>query len=232
MRVAAVIPAYNVQDTVKKVVEGVKDLVDEVIVVNDASSDKTAHILASLGVTVIRHKKNMGLGGALRDGFKEALRRGCDIVITLDSDGQHDPSDLKRLLERLKTNQVDVIIGSRLVNHSDRSNFPRHRLYGNRILTWLTNLVIGRKVTTDSQSGYRVLKKEVLEQANLTGKRMEIASEIVYEAAARGFKIDEVAIKPTYDKEKSNVNLIADTFRILLLLARKRLVRRKTYGRT
>lgn len=222
MRVAAVIPAYNVQDTVRRVVEDIKPLVDEVIVINDASSDKTADILADLGVTVIRHKNNMGLGRALRDGFKEALKHGYDIVVTLDSDGQHDPSDLKQLLERLKTNQVDVIIGSRLINHGDWSDFPRHRLYGNRILTWLTNLAVGRKVTTDSQSGYRVLKREVLERVKLGGKRMEIASEIIFEAATRGFKIDEVAIKPTYDKEKSNVHLIRDTFRILKLLIQKR----------
>lgn len=226
MKIAAVIPAYNVQDTVKKVVEGMRDLVDEVIVVNDASRDETYEILKSLNVTVLNHRKNTGLGGALRDGFKEALKRGFDVIVTLDSDGQHDPSDLKSLLQRLKSNQVDVIIGSRLINNADWSGFPPHRLYGNQILTWLTNLAIGHKATTDSQSGYRVLRRRVLENTRLTGKRMEIASEIIFEAATQGFKIDEVAIRPTYDKEKSNVRLVIDTLRILALLVTKRLRRK------
>lgn len=223
MKIAAVIPAYNVEDTVKRVVEGIRDLVDEVIVVNDASHDHTYGILKKLNVTVLNHRQNTGLGGALRDGFEEALRRNFDIVITLDSDGQHDPHDVARLLKRLHDNKVDLIIGSRLLEKNGWRNFPKHRLHGNRILTYLTNLIIGRKATTDSQSGYRVLKREVLEKVELTGQRMEIASEIVYEAATKGFRIDEVPIKPTYETEKSNVQLIRDTLRILWMLVRKRL---------
>lgn len=228
MKVIAVIPAYNVQDTVSRVIDGIRSLVDDIIVVNDASIDKTSDILGTLDVMVVHHHTNLGLGGALRDGFKEALQRGADIVVTLDSDGQHDPSDIQSLLERLQANKVDVIIGSRLLDRRDWSNFPRHRLYGNRLLTWLTNLAIGHKVTTDSQSGYRVLKREVLEHIDLKGWRMEIASEIVYEAAEKGFKLDDVPIRPTYDREISHVNIVWDSLRIIRMLLKKKLGRFKS----
>lgn len=227
MKITAVIPAYNVQGTVKKVVDGIKNLVDEVIVINDASGDETYDILKELGVVVVNHRRNTGLGGALRDGFKEALKRGADVVVTLDSDGQHDPNDVERLLNRLEANKVDVIIGSRLLERARWNRFPRHRLYGNRILTFITNRAVGRQVTTDSQSGYRVLKRAVLERTDLKGMRMEIASEIIFEAARGGFAFDEVPIEPTYDREHSNVRLIKDTFRILNLLTRKRLTTKR-----
>lgn len=222
MRTAVIIPAYNVENNAVNVIRMAKKFADEVIVVNDGSRDKTANILKKLGVRVLTHEVNKGLGCALRTGFEQAVKGGFDIVITLDSDGQHDPCDIKKLVERLCENQVDVIIGSRLLNRGEWRNFPKHRLYGNLILTFLTNLALGSKVTTDSQSGYRALKKKVLDRVNLEGERMEIASEIILEVAKNNFKIDEVPIKATYDKEISNVRALRDVARIIFMLLKKR----------
>jgi len=223
MKTVAVIPAYNVEKTIAGVIRNTKKFVDDVIVINDGSTDNTGLLAEKLGVILLNHPTNQGLGYALRTGFKEALIRGYDIVVTLDSDGQHDPEDIERLIRRLQENRVDLIIGSRMINRVEWSNFPRHRLLGNLILTFVTNLAVGRKVTTDSQSGYRVIKREVLEEMDLIGKTMEIASEIIFEAGKNGFKIDEVPIKATYDKEVSNVNALRDISRIIFLLARKSL---------
>lgn len=223
MKTVAVIPAYNVEDTVEEVVKTAKKFVDDVIVVNDGSRDKTAEILAELGVRILTHKTNKGLGCALRTGFEDVVQNGFDVVVTLDSDGQHDPCDIKKLVKRLHENKADAIIGSRLLNKDERKNFPRHRLLGNLILTYLTNLASGSKVTTDSQSGCRVIKRRVLEQINLEGERMEIASEIIFEVARNNFTLDEIPIKVTYDKEISNVRAFGDIYRILKILLKKRL---------
>jgi glycosyltransferase involved in cell wall biosynthesis len=221
MKTVAVIPAYNAENTIGQIIENTKKYVDEVTIVNDGSKDDTPKIAKEHGATVYNHRKNMGLGFALRTGFREALKKNFDIVITLDADGQHDPEDIEKLINRLHENNVDVIIGSRLMDKSQWSNFPKHRLIGNILLTNLTNFAAKKKITTDSQSGYRILKKEVLEKIHLTGKTMEIASEIIYETAKNNFKIDEVPIKATYDKETSNIKMFRDISRIIKLLIKK-----------
>lgn len=221
MKTVAVIPAYNAENTIGQIIENTKKYVDEVTIVNDGSRDNTPKIAKEHGATVYNHRKNMGLGFALRTGFREALKKNFDIVITLDADGQHDPEDIEKLINRLHENNVDVIIGSRLIDKSQWSNFPKHRLIGNILLTSLTNFAVQKKITTDSQSGYRILKKEVLEKIHLTGKTMEIASEIIYETAKNNFKIDEVSIKATYDKEISNIKIFRDISRIIKLLIKK-----------
>lgn len=221
MKKIAIIPAYNVEKTVSEVIRNTRKFVNDVMVVNDGSTDHTGTLAEKLGVILLNHPTNLGLGCALRTGFKEALIKGYDIVVTLDSDGQHDPEDIERLIQRLQDNRVDVIIGSRLTNRAEWRNFPRHRLWGNLVLTFVTNLAVGRKVTTDSQSGYRVIKREALKKMNLAGKTMEIASEIIFEAGKNGFKIDEVPIKASYDKEVSNVKALRDISRIIFLLAKK-----------
>jgi len=232
VRVAAVIPAYNVENTIAKVVSQTKKFVDEVIAINDGSKDGTFKILRKLGVTVINHPKNKGLGCALRDGFKEALKKGFDIIVTLDSDGQHNPEDIERLVTRLKKNQADVVIGSRLLDQKEWSNFPKTRLYGNRLMTLFTNLICHKKVTTDSQGGYRAFKREALKKLELKAERMEISSEIIFEVAKNNLRLKEIPIKATYDREISNVKAFRDIYRILKVLTQKRLKLSKKRIRT
>lgn len=221
-RVAAVIPAYNVQNTVRKVVIQAKELVDDIFVVDDGSKDNTHQLLQNLDVRIINHKKNQGLGSALRSGFDIVMRENFDIVVTLDSDGQHDAFDIKRLVDKLIIDDVDAVIGSRLLEKSQWKYFPKHRLLGNIVLTFLTNLAAGRKVTTDSQSGFRAIRIESLKKLNLTTKKMAISSEIVFELVRNDLKISDVSTKATYDKEISNVKAVSDISGILWLLLKKR----------
>jgi len=217
-RVLAVIPSYNVEKTIGNVLEGIKNIVDGIIVVNDGSSDSTRKIAEDRKVKIVDHFKNMGLGFALRTGFKEAIDSDFDAVITIDGDGQHGIEDIANIVKIYKEKGIPVIIGSRLKNKEEWKNFPKARLLGNLIMTFLTNLACGRKVTTDSQSGLRLIEREVLKKMELKSKRMEISSEIILEIHRNKFPIFEVPIKAIYKEEKSNYRVILDSLRILFLI--------------
>lgn len=225
-------PAYNAAKMVGEVVKGLHGLVDYVIVVDDGSSDDTAKMAAEARAEVVSHVKNQGLGAALRTGFRAALSKDCDFIVTLDADGQHSPGDVRKILVRLENNECDMVIGSRLIDRRQWLRFPPLRLVGNLILTGLTNLAVGRKVTTDSQSGYRAFRKDVLEAVTLTADRMAISSEIIVEVARRGFKIAEVPIEATYENEVSYQRFFRDPVAISLLLIGKLLKRTRVLGMT
>jgi glycosyltransferase involved in cell wall biosynthesis len=176
---------------------------------------------------VIKHDQNRGLGEALRTGFAKALEEGYDFIVTLDADGQHSPGDVRKVLVPLENNECDMVIGTRLNDRSQWSKFPPARLIGNLLLTAMTNIVVGKKATTDSQSGYRAFRREVLEKINLESSRMAISSEIVVEVAQQGFKIAEVPIEATYEDEISYQRILIDPLSIACLLVRKFLYRWK-----
>ena len=208
--VTAVIPAYNAERSVGTVIAGLLPACGRIVVVDDGSRDGTGEAARAVGAEVIRHECNRGLGVALRTGFSAALDSPCDIVVTLDADGQHSPADVERVIERLVRNHCDVVIGSRLLDGSQFRRFPPLRLLGNIALTWMTNAAAGRHVTSDSQSGYRAFRREALERARFTSDRMAISSEIVLEAAACGLRVVDVPIAATYGDEISYQRLFAD----------------------
>lgn len=227
MKVAAVIPAYNAEKTVGQVIEGLRDFIDAILVVDDGSLDATAQVASKAGAKVIRHSVNQGLGMALQTGFKEALKGDYQAIVTLDADGQHSPGDVRKLLVALEQNGADVIIGSRLTDRSEWHKFPLLRLLGNLILTYLTNWAVGRKVTTDSQSGCRVFLRRVLEEIKLSSTHMAVSSEIIIETTRAGFKVAEVPIEVTYENEVSYQRFLRDPLAIMSLLLRKWLKRLK-----
>lgn len=217
-RIVAVIPCFNVEATLEKVIDGIKDIVDDIVVVNDGSTDNTKRVAEEKKVKVVEHEKNMGLGYALRTGFREAMKDNFDAVITIDGDGQHGIEDIRKVVEEYRSGNYSVIIGSRLKLKSEWKNFPKERLAGNLLMTFLTNLACGIKVTTDSQSGLRLIEREVLEKLELRSKRMEISSEIILEIRRNNFPIHEVPIKAIYREEKSNYKVVLDSLRILFLV--------------
>jgi len=223
MKIVAIVPAYNCQKSIKKVINDLNNhFVDTVIVVDDGSSDRTAELARKLGVEVITHRKNRGLGCALRTGFKEALRRKFDLILTFDGDGQHLASDIKKVKKCFENNTTaDMVIGTRLKDKSYWHRFPRHRLWGNLILTVLTNISCHKKFTTDSQSGYRAMKRDALRRLKLSTNRMEIASEIIIEARRKKLNMIEVPIIPTYSDEISSQRLVIDTLAIIVLILKR-----------
>jgi len=213
-----VIPAYNEERNLAKVIdslraEGWKNL----LVVDDGSTDRTAEVAKRRGTEVVVHARNMGLGAALRSGFKRALELGADAVVTFDADGQHDPRDVKKLVGELK--DADVVIGVR-----KSIGIPLHKRFGNFVLNVITFMLTG--IYTDSQSGSRALSRKALQKLVIRGNRYEVSSEIILRVSQAGLRWKEVLVTcyyPPHAKVKGTT--ILSGIRIFLKLLSLKLTR-------
>ncbi|MFC1788019.1 glycosyltransferase family 2 protein [Patescibacteria group bacterium] len=193
MKVIAIIPAYNEEKTLAEVICKTRSFVDELVVINDGSDDRTLEIAQSQGVKVVSHVINRGLGAALGTGFVAAQELGADLAITLDADGQHNPSEICRFVQAA-TDGAEVIIGSRMLNHS---GMPWHRVLANQLGNLITFALFGQWVT-DSQSGFRGFNRLALSKIQIKTNRMEVSSEIIAEAKRQKLLIKEVPITAIY----------------------------------
>ncbi len=191
MSVLIIIPAHNEEKTIGKVIQEAKKH-GKVLVIDDCSSDSTGLIAEDNGATVVRHKINRGLGGALRTGFDEATKQGADIIITMDADGQHNPEDIPRFISTINKG-YDFVLGSR-----DLSRYPLKKRVGNFFLNLATNFISGTTLK-DTESGFRAFKIEALKKLVLKAKRYEIAVEIVFEVGRNNLKYTNIMIdSPVY----------------------------------
>ena len=193
MNVIALIPAYNEETTIADVLERTRPFVSEMLVVNDGSRDRTAEIARAHGATVVSHLVNRGLGAAIGTGFAAAKKRGADVVITLDADGQHDPIEIPKFVAAIE-NGADFVIGSRMMH---RSGMPWYRQVAN-LLGNLSTLVLFGAWVTDSQSGFRAFRKDAMTKIDLKTNGMEVSSELIAEARSHQLKIVEVPIEAIY----------------------------------
>jgi glycosyltransferase involved in cell wall biosynthesis len=163
-RVVAVVPAYNEAGAIGRVVEEIRafDPAIDVVVVDDASSDHTADVAAGLGATVLRLPFNVGIGGAVQAGFRFALAEGYDVAVRLDGDGQHDASELGKLLAPLERGEADFVVGSRFVEDGGTYRPPLARRLGIRLFARLVS-VLGRQRVTDTTSGFLALDRVGIE---------------------------------------------------------------------
>ncbi len=197
MRTAAVIPGYNVEETVGKVVMETRKYVDEVFYVDDGSSDKSLENARKAGAKTVKLYFNHGKGFALRTGIYLALENKADVVVTLDSDGQHYPRYVPVFIETIKEG-LDVAIGSRYEGRF--YTFPRNVL-GNYGLNFITNFfsygpqgLLRHEWLGDTQSGYRAFSSEALKKMSLSARRYEIEGEMTYEIAINNLKVKEIPI--------------------------------------
>lgn len=197
-RITAVIPAYNEEKTIAWVVEGARRHVATVLVIDDGSGDGTTQQAMSAGAMVIRIPRNQGKGNALSIGLTTAAMNGGDIVVCLDADGQHDPNDIPRIVQPIIDQKADMVIGSRFLQTESKNLIPMHRRLGQNVLTYATNLGNTIKIT-DSQSGYRAFRKEVLRSFDYEESGMGIESEMVRNAGRMGLRIEEVPIIAKYE---------------------------------
>ena len=193
-KIIAVVPAYNEAKTIGLVIPDLKRYVQEIIVVNDGSFDETEKIAKFSGVIVLSHAINRGLGASLQTGFKKALEKNADYILTFDADGQHRSSDIPRLLESLEKEEADVAIGSRIFS---KKNTPLIRKIYNKIADYIGFVIFGLYVR-DTQSGLRLFRKDALMKLRPLGDRMEISSEIIGEIGRLKLKIVEVPIQEIY----------------------------------
>ena len=207
MKVWIVMPANNEERMMGRVLDSLKrEGWRNVVVVDDGSIDRTADIARSKGAVVVRHKRNMGLGAALRTGLATARKRGADCAVTFDADGQHDPKAVRRLVEALKG--ADLVIGVR-----KHVGIPMHKRFGNFFLNCVTYLFSG--MFTDSQSGSRAFNRRALEKIKIRSNRYEVSSEIIVQARKRGLKVGEAPVKCFYTKyTKARGTNIASGFKI------------------
>lgn len=213
IKTCCVIPAHNEEKAIGRVIEGAKEHLSDVLVVDDGSTDQTATIAAEKGAEVISHKTNMGKGVALRHGFEWALEQGFDAVITIDGDGQHDTAEIPSFLRAAAEGPEGIIIGARL---RDKSLIPLYRLLPNKFGVFCISLATGQRIE-DSQSGYRLYNSEVLKAAPVNSPRFEAEAAILIKAAQAGFKIRSIPVKAIYPEDySSHFRNIRDFTRISL----------------
>ena len=193
-RVAVVMPAFNAEKTLAPVVRGLRKSLAgaHIIGINDGSEDGTGALLRSVCDHTIEFTTNRGKGAALRDGFAAALEAGCDAVLTIDSDGQHDPAFAPSLVAAVERHHI--AIGTRDLTGEQ---MPKHRRVANFLSTTATRLVSGGAVR-DSQSGYRAIRREVIEEVKAAGDRYEYETDFIIRAAHAGFTITNVPISTIY----------------------------------
>jgi glycosyltransferase involved in cell wall biosynthesis len=213
----AVIPAYNEGSHLSEVIRRLKDLMvpQNIIVVDDGSTDDTLAVAKAAGVTVIEHGRNRGKGLALRSGFERAGKiRGVEAVLTLDADGQHDPSEILLFVERFERTGEDIIIGDRM---SDTGKMPFIRKMTNMTTSLVISLRAGRRIR-DSQSGFRMITTSILDRVELVTEHFETESEILIKAAGKGARFGSVPVSTIYSLEVSKINPWRDTARFIKLV--------------
>ncbi len=202
--VAVAIPAHNAERTLSGLISGLSNYVkrEDIFVVDDGSSDRTESVARELGVWLLKHSEKRGKGTALRDAVVKILELGYDLIVTMDSDLQHDPSELSAFIAASKN--CDVVVGDRM---ADSKRMPSHRLLSNtitsRMISWRTRITI-----PDSQCGYRLYKAQVLKVVDSHCRYYDYESDILIKAALSGFKIGSVPIKAIYNDSKSNIRVL------------------------
>jgi glycosyltransferase involved in cell wall biosynthesis len=212
------IPAYNARQTIGSVVREVKQVSPAIVtlVVDDGSVDITAMEAEQAGALVARHERNMGKGTALRTGFREFLKGDFEAVITLDADGQHSPYEIPKLIECWLGKKADIVIGTR---KRDLHKMPMLRILTNTVSSWLVSLSAGRYIE-DSQSGFRLISRRVIERVATRSKGYGAESEILIKAASRGYVIASAPISTIYKNEKSYIHPLKQPILFLGLIFR------------
>jgi glycosyltransferase involved in cell wall biosynthesis len=215
-RISIVVPAYNEEKRLPKVLKRVPDFVDEVIVVDDGSTDGTYSAALQMveedpRVVPIRLEENCGKGCAMREGIKHA--RG-DVIVFMDADGQHIPEEVGKLVEPIVQGEADVVIGARRLEVQGKR--PLHRRLSNMITTRLLRLKLGTYVY-DTQSGFRAYRRGFL--PGIESSRYEVESEMLIKAVKMGARIKEVPVSMVYGVETGHFK-VEDVFRFLYALIR------------
>ncbi len=222
LKAVVVIPAFEAQSTLRPLVEAVLAQGLAVIVVDDASQDATGAEAKDAGAKVVRRSINGGKGMALREGLFLAVQEGYPWILTMDADGQHLPVEIPRFLEAAAQGNADLILGNRM---EDPKGMPLDRRLTNGFMSWLLSRVSGQQIP-DTQCGFRLISRRVLEKVRLRTERFEIESELVVKAAWAGFRIQSIPVSSVYSNSFSFIRPLRDTIRFLRFLRSLRRDRR------
>ncbi len=215
LTVVAGMPMYNEEETIGTVVTQAMDYVDHVICVDDGSSDSSARIAEACGAIVHRHRVNRGYGGALKSLFAKARELDADCLVILDSDGQHDTSDIPKILEPIIQGEADFVIGSRFTEGGGSEDMPAYRRLGIKVITAASNLSSDLGIQ-DTQSGFRAFSKRAIERLRFDSEGMELSLEMLEDANQKDLKIKEIPTVIRYDVPKgSNFTALSHGFTVL-----------------
>jgi glycosyltransferase involved in cell wall biosynthesis len=208
-KVVVVLPAYNAERTLELTLADLPaDVVDEVMLVDDASRDNTAALAHSLGVSTFVHANNQGYGGNQKTCYSLALAHGADIVIMVHPDYQYDPRLVTAMASLIALDVYDVVLGSRMIgNGALKGGMPRYKFIANRILTAFENIMLGEKFS-EYHTGYRAFSRSVLEQLPLEVNSDDFVfdNQILAQTSYFGFRIGEVSCPTRYTAESSSIN--------------------------
>lgn len=191
-----VIPAYNEEHMIGKVVREVASFVSAVLVVDDFSRDATAMQAAEAGARVIRHPLNLGQGAALQTGMEYALKQGADIIVHFDADGQHSAQDIPSLIQPIREEKVDIVLGSRFLKKNDIPFVRRLFLQGAILFTWFFSGIL----LTDAQNGLRAFSRKGAQAVIIKENRFAHASEIIHHIAQSKLRYVEIPATVRYTK--------------------------------
>ena len=213
--IVAGMPMYNEEETIGSVVTRALRYVDEVICIDDGSSDASARIAEACGATVIRHRVNRGYGGALKTLFLRASELEVDALVLLDSDGQHETSDIPKLLKPILDGEADFAIGSRFVDGGGGTDMPAYRRLGIKVITAASNLSSDLGIK-DTQSGFRAFSRTALDRLRFDSEGMELSLEMLEDAHEKQLKVLEVPTVIRYDVPKgSNFTAVSHGFTVM-----------------
>jgi glycosyltransferase involved in cell wall biosynthesis len=216
-RVAAVIPAYNEEKHIGEVVGRTRQQIDDVLVVDDGSADKTAESARQAGAQVIVHEQNQGKGETIKTGLRHWLERQFDLVIILDADGQHPPEEIDRFVTAAcSTDEPKMVLGNRM---NDVSTMPLVRRLVNRWMSRQISAACGQEIP-DTQCGYRLLHRQLIPELLGGAARFDYETEMLIVASRKGFRIASVPISTVYSDEVSSIHPVRDTIRFFKLMRR------------
>ena len=208
-RVAVVLPAYNAARTLRITYDEIpRDVVDDIILTDDASSDGTVEVALELGIHTIRHERNRGYGGNQKKCYRAALERGADIVVMLHPDYQYSPRLVTAMAAMLSSGHFDGVLGSRILGKSALSGgMPLYKYLANRALTATENLLLGVKLS-EFHTGYRAWTREVLETLPLDACSDDFVfdNQMIAQMIHHGFRIGELSCPARYFAEASSIN--------------------------
>jgi glycosyltransferase involved in cell wall biosynthesis len=220
-RIIIGMPAYNEAKYIGSIVLQARRYADEVIVVDDGSTDQTVSIARLAGATVVKHEHNQGYGRTIQTLLNEAKQRDADILVVLDADSQHNPDEIPRLVEGI-TGGADIVIGSR---EMQKNRIAGYRRLGQKFLSRMTGIA-SRKRLTDTESGFRAYSRKAMTTLELKETGMAISSEIISEAASKGLEIAEVPISVAYTGDGSTLNPVKHGVgvfnRIMVMISERR----------
>jgi len=209
-KVVVVMPAYNAEATLRRTYEEIPlEYIDEVILVDDGSSDRTAGVASELGIRTIIHSENRGYGGNQKTCYTEALRHGADVVVMLHPDYQYTPKLLVAMASLVAVGQYDVVLGSRILGDGAmKGGMPFYKFISNRALTLFQNILMGKKIS-EYHTGYRAFSRRVLETLPLHENSDDFVfdNQMLAQVIHWGFSIGEVSCPTKYFEEASSINL-------------------------